>query len=136
MSTIIVLKDANDEAVVVDQGESHNIVGTLSFGDTQFSKSQLVTLLMTLYNLETAAIINSRDEVDILDAANCTVATDGTVTIRLQPADNTIVDTDNVEEGSIETHVVRLEWTWNDGVTDRTGRQEMSFDVRRLFAVA
>jgi len=132
---MIELRDSNGNENFVQEGESANITATFEFEGTSFDKAAVLSLVGTLYDLENKTYINSRNAQDILDANNGTLATDGTLTLRLGPTDNVIVDTTNTPQGSVEVHVLRVKWTWNDGVEGRTGIEELAFSVERLKAV-
>lgn len=88
--------------------------------------ASLTTLTLTLYNLETLAIINSLDGINILNTNRGTVDANGNLAITLHPADNLIVDTTKIEE----THMMLLQWTYAAGV--EAGRHEVEFKVRNL----
>lgn len=127
------LLDQNGNSLLVQQGESFNFVGTfkdVSATPVQLTKADILTIKLTLFAGTT--IINSRNAQSVLDANGGTLATDGTLTIALDPADQVIVDT-MLTAGQTETHVARLDWTWSDGST-RTGRAEYTFKVEKLAA--
>lgn len=125
------LRDASGKAVRVQQGESCDVVVTFKdMSGTSIAKASLLSLAATLYDQTTNAIINSRNAVSVLDANGGAVASDGTLTLRLQPADATIVG--SIDAGDTETHVLRIDWTWSDGVLTRTGREEWSILVERI----
>lgn len=127
------LKDSDGDAVVVQQGESSNVV--ISFQGTDGAdivKANLISLTATLFDLRSNDVINSRDGQNVLDANNGTVATDGTLTLRLGPLDNVIVNT-GTPVGGNETHCVVFVWTWNDGVEPRTGKSgQLGMKVERV----
>ncbi len=127
------LRDAAGKAVRVQQGESCDVVVTFKdMTGAAIAKASLLSLVATLYDESTSAIINSRNAVSVLDANGGTVASDGTLTLRLQPADSPIVTASSVAVGEAETHVLRIDWTWSDGVLTRTGREEWSILVERI----
>lgn len=128
----IILNDSNDEPVSIDQGESANIVVQFTFAGVAISKGNLVSLTVTLYDQKTSTIINSRSLQNVLDANNGLVATDGTLTLRLGPADNIIVSTTTISIGMKESHLARFNWTWTDGVSTRTGTEEVLIRVLKL----
>ena len=126
------LQTSKGRIVSVPQGASCNLVVTFADASgSAIAKTNLATLKATVYDAATLAVINSRDDQNVLDANGGTVATDGTLTLRLQPLDNTIVD-GTLEAGHTESHVVRLTWTWSDGVATRTGVQEWQYGVEKL----
>ena len=126
---MIQLKDSNDSEQIIQEGESANVIASFHFGDDTFAKAALLTLTATLYNQDTKETINSWDELNVLDANNATVATNGTLTLRLGPDENTIVG--DLSDGDVENHVLRLQWTWNDGTANRTGVEELVFQVEK-----
>lgn len=116
---------------IVQEGESCNIVATFSFAGATIAKSAIITLRLTLYDLATNEVINSREDQNIRDANDGLLSTNGTLTLRLGPDDNTVVG-DLLDAGDFETHVVRLEWTWDDGVKTRTGVSNLSYVVEKI----
>jgi len=93
------------------------------------TKAQILTLTMTLFDKTTEAIINSRNAVSVKDVAGGTLTTAGVLTMKLDPADQVIAGT--LSTGGKETHVIRFNYTWNDGQS-RTGRSEYTYDVEKL----
>lgn len=127
----VTLKDASGRPLVVQQGESCDVI--VSFVDmtgAAIAKAALASLTATLFDEEQEAIINSRDGQNVLDANQGTVTTGGVLTLRLQPADSPIVG--SIAVGDTERHVLRLTWTWSDGVATRTGIAEWAILVERL----
>lgn len=72
--------------------------------------ADLVTLTLTLYDVASGSIINSRDGQDVLNANNVTVSAGGVVVYTMLPADNAIVGTPAAN--AAETHGVQFRWTW------------------------
>lgn len=77
--------------------------------------ADIASIVMTLYNQETGAIINSRDRVDVFNANGGTY--DSTVTgttrpgtVEFVPEDNPIIN----DALSVETHVALFEAEWID----------------------
>jgi len=129
MTKQIRLKDQNNDDLIIQQGESMDIVATfadVSSTPATLTKDQVVSLTVTLYTGTT--ILNSRDGQDVKDANNGTMATDGTLTLALGPSDAAIV---SAAAGATETHIARFTWTWNDGAV-RTGICEYTFEVEAL----
>lgn len=71
----------------------------------------------------TAAIINSRNRQNVLNANGCAVSTGGVMTMTFTPADNVIVNTGK----SSERHVALFEYTYAAGL--KAGRHEVLIDV-------
>lgn len=125
------LKDSRDNVAVVDENESANIIVKFTNNYTPILKTNLFTITVTLFDRQTELIINGVEDTSVFDEHNGSVDTDGTLTWRLSPEDNVIIDTD-LPTGSLEEHIARFTWTWYDGIQARTGKKEVSFDVRRL----
>lgn len=133
-ATRTVLKDENGNVLAVQEGESCNLY--VSFADIDgaaISKANLSTCTLTLFNEATAEVINGRSAQNVKDANGGTVSSEGALTMRLEDTDAIIVD-DELEPGDVESHVARFEWTWNDGVRTRKGRQEFILQVEKLAA--
>lgn len=92
------------------------------------SWTELDALTLTYYNQADGAIINGRDEQDILNANDVTVDAEGVLLWALQSADTIIVDT-NVTSRQLERHVALIEWTWD---TTKVGRYEVLLDIRQI----
>lgn len=126
--------DSDGERVEVDEGESCDIIATfIDLESATLDEASLATLTCTLINAADGTVINTREDQDIKDANNSTVTAGGVLTLRLQPADNAIVDA-TLTAGDTESHYLTVTWTWNDGVTTRTGKQEWEILVRKLTA--
>lgn len=125
------IKDSSDKVVPVQAGESCNIVATFhDMGGTAIAKAALLSLTATLYDEATSAVINSRNAQSVLDANQGAVASDGALTLRLTPSDAVIAG--SVSVGATERHVLRLTWTWSDGVATRTGIDEWVLLVEKI----
>ena len=122
------LKDSTGCKQLVDEGESAVITATLvDIGNTPIVKASLQTLTLTLRNASDLTVINGRNAQDILDANDGAVAADGTVTIKLGPADNPIVGS---AEYGIEDHHATMRWTWIDPDGDTlSGAQQWIIQV-------
>jgi hypothetical protein len=75
--------------------------------------ASLTTLKLTLYDVATGTILNTRNLQDVLNANNVTYhGTSGLLTWSVQPADHAIVST----RGQIaERHRAVFDFTWNAG---------------------
>ena len=134
MAKQIKLKDQNGDDLVIQDGESMNIIATFSDVSSTpetLASTDILTISLTLFAGTTA--INSRSAQSVLNANNGTLASDGTLTIALGPLDSVIVGT--VSAGATETHIARLVWTWNDGAA-RTGIAEYTFEVEQTATIA
>lgn len=94
--------------------------------DLPIVKANINALTLTLYDMATLGLINSRDNQNILDTNGGSLhATDGTLTIELSPLDMVIVSALNPPP-RYEHHVARIEWTYN---TTRKGSCDIEFRV-------
>ena len=124
------LLTAARKAVIVNEGESCNVA--IEFQDmykAAIVKASLLTLAATLYDETTKAIINGRNAQSVLDVNGGTVASNGALTLRLQPLDAVVVG--SVDTGEMEAHVLLIEWTYSDGVLTRTGIKDVEIKVRK-----
>lgn len=92
--------------------------------------ASLTTWVLTIYDLETQAIINTVDHVNILNVGRGTVDGSGNFSVQFEPNDNPIITVSK----TIERHVWLFEWTYQGGT--RIGRQEMLVNVQNLSKVA
>ena len=72
--------DANNKLVSVQEGEGCDLTGAFKNGSAAIAKAALATVTATLYDESTTAVINSRDEQDILDANGMAIGADGAFT--------------------------------------------------------
>jgi hypothetical protein len=91
--------------------------------------ASLSTLTLTLFDENTNTVINSVDDINILNADRGTVDAAGNLVVTLLPADNVIVTPTRVRE----PHVMLLEWTYAGGA--KAGRHEVRFIVVNLTKV-
>jgi len=89
--------------------------------------SILLSLLVTVFNEPSRAVINSRTAQSILNTNGGTVSSAGVVTLRLDPADTAILGSKS------EARVASFAWTWNNPLC--TGRHEIAFTVADLALV-
>ena len=133
--TVKYLTTDQRRAITVQEGESCDVVAVpADMNGDAITKANLATLTATLFDEATGAVINGRNAQSVMDAHGGAVATDGTLTLRLQPLDSVIVG--SVEVGETETHILRLEWTWSDGTATRTGRREWGIKVQKVQEVS
>lgn len=129
------IRDAGGNVVNVLEGSSCDIIATfVDANGAAIAKASLISLVATLFDEATGAAINSRNSQNVLDANNGTVASDGTLTLRLGPSDAAIVGS-SLSAGDVELHRLRLRWTWSDGVATRTGVDEWIVRVQKVQAV-
>lgn len=91
--------------------------------------ASLTTLTLTLYDVDTLTIINSRTAQNVLNTNNVTVDSDGLLTWLIQPADNAIVGTRR-RANQYEKHVALFEYTWSSGT--KASKHEVILEVRQL----
>lgn len=97
------------------------------------ASAAISTVTLTLYNESDDAIINSRNDQDILGggvgANNVSITAGGSALWVMQPEDNVMMSS-----GELETHVALIEWNWDpgDGNGERSGKEEIRFLVENL----
>jgi hypothetical protein len=103
--------------VTVNEGNVVLLSGTLLDEESApVPVAALGTMTLTLYDLATDAIINSRDGQNILNLNGGTFApTSGAFELTLGSADNPIVTPAAIPVGQTETHIALLESTWSGG---------------------
>ena len=95
---------------ILNQDSSATYVGTLQDINGPIPLSVINTLTLTLYDKNTGAFINNREEQDVLNANDVTVGTtDGKITWNIQPADNPIVNSD-IRDDRSEVHIALFEF--------------------------
>ena len=127
-----IMLDTAGERVVVQEGQSSDFTVTLfqMNGTTKVDAATVTTLELTLF-LKGGNSINSRLSQDVKNENGGTIAA-SVLTVRLDNLDNVIVGT--VAVGEKETHVGRIEFTWNDGEQLRYGGEDFEFQVRKVAA--
>jgi len=95
--------------------------------------SSLTTLTLTLYDLASGTMINSRSAQDVLNHNDVTINASGVLIWTMQPADNVIVSA-SLSAGAIERHVALFQWTWGTGGA-KAGKYEVQIDVQNLAKV-
>ncbi len=115
----------------VNEGKSHQYTATLQdAAEVAIPSADLTTLTLTLYDVDTGDIINSRNAQDVLNTNNVTVhATSGLLTWILQPLDNVIV----TSASHVEGHVALFEWRIASSGQD--GNHEVNIHVHNLSKV-
>ena len=92
--------------------------------------ASLSTLTMTLFDELSLAIINSRSNIDILNANNGTVDSSGNGTWVAAPDDTKIQDESLTEE----VHIAMFRWTWQGG--SRGGAWRVRHTVKNFAKIA
>lgn len=90
----------------------------LDLDDALVPGTALTALYLTLRDMLTGRVINSRFRQNALNANNVTVSASGLLEFILQPADNIIIN----PALDVEVHVATFEAVWSTGrVTDDVG---------------
>lgn len=92
--------------------------------------SSLTTATLTLYDLATDTIINSRNAQDIRNANNVTIDESGNLSWVMGAADNPIVNS----ALNLETHIALFQFTW--GTPTKALNTEVQLQVRNLARVS
>lgn len=71
------------------------------------SAAQLTALTLTIYDIATGGVINSRNKINILNANGGDVDSSGNLTYWMTPADNTII----TPTKDFEDHCLLFEWS-------------------------
>ena len=95
--------------------------------ETVILPDALSTLKLTLYDLQTRTVINSRQQQNVKNANNGEVDSEGVFTWKVQSADNALVNSNLLQE----RHRALLEWTWPDGY----GNAEFDIVVKNMFYI-
>jgi len=124
-----ILKDADGFELVIAEQTTVRITGTLvDETGAAVPSAALTTLTLTIYARDhaTQAIVNSVDDVNILNSGRGTVhATSGLLTLLLDPADQTIIDATLDQEW----HRALIEGTYS---ATKKLKYEIDFPVRNL----
>ncbi len=116
----------------LDEQVSASYVGTLQDQTgTDIALSSLTTITLTLYDLSTKGIINSRNAQDVKNTNNVVITSAGVLTWTLQPADNIIV-TSTKRAGAYEKHIALFEYAWAAG----SNKHEVVLEIRQLDKVS
>ena len=118
------LKDSSGNFITIQEGESCNLTGTLkdTSGATVSSPS---TFKLTFYDQETGGIVNSRKDEDVSSTLSA-----GSYVIEFDSNDTAIIGDQPV--GTNQMRIARLEFTYSDGDSTRTGVEEFSFPVEKM----
>jgi hypothetical protein len=99
--------------------------------------AMITTLTLTLHDLLTSTIINTRDRIDVLNANGATVVetTVGGVEVTLltwqgEPDDTLLTETERTDNPAVVSRVALIEYTWSAGT--RAGRHQIIFEVWNL----
>lgn len=91
--------------------------------------ADITTLTLTLYDVETGTIINSRNAQNVHNTNNVTVSSEGVLAWTIQALDNAIVGTRR-RAGQYEKHVALFEYTWSSG--SKASKHEVILEIRQL----
>lgn len=86
--------------------------------------ASLDTLTITLFNVRSRVVINSRDRQNALNANNVEVTAGGLLTWNIQPADLVVASGDLISKLQAV-----FEWTWGDG---KSGWHELTLNVEAV----
>ena len=118
----------------VDAGETPDLeVQLYDNSGSTLAKASVKTLVLNITTEpdsddEDGSVINSRTNVDVLDANNCTLSASGVATIRFASEDMAYQNT----EGSEEYHIVQLSWTFDDSESvERLVKKRWKIPVRK-----
>lgn len=118
------LRNSDGLIEYIQEGESARIISQLNDGSVDIAGTAVSSISYKVYDEASKTLI--RDEAD----ASGEMDDAGLLTVTLLSDDNIIVGT--VAEGETESHIVRFEWLWNDGVNTRKGIQEVRYLVQKL----
>lgn len=125
------LKDTSGKKIVVKAGASTKVTATLKdYDETAINGASILTLTMSLLGGDGEFIQRGGVDIDELDVKNDNggyVAVDGTLSLYLSADDNTLVD----PNAETELRIVRLAYTWNDGVDadNQVGIEEFQYEI-------
>lgn len=101
-------------------------------GDAMLT-ANVATLLYSIYELDTEAFVNSRDQVDLRNGGawdqGAVIDGSGILTLRLEPDDNAVVSADNA--GRSEIHVLVFEGT-TAGSPSYAFKHEYEYEVKNF----
>lgn len=79
-------------------------------------RASITEVTLTLYDVQSRAVLNSRDSQNVLDANNVTIhSTSGLLTWLIQAADNAVVTT---KENALERHRAVFRYKWAGGTKE------------------
>lgn len=126
-----IIKDTNAKIANYLKGSSAIFTFTFKdFAGAQLDKTALLSIVMDLFDEDTNTVLDSLEDVSVVDANGGTVAADGTLTLRLPETAQDFKGTEGA--GNTEVHILRLLWTWNDGVAALTGQHQFKFQVEDI----
>ncbi len=95
----------NTSLITVNERSSARYTFTvLDYDRVMIPKSQMSTLRLSVFEARSLTTVNGRNDQNVFDQNNVTIAADGTITWDVQPGDNIIVN----PEYSQETHTVQF----------------------------
>lgn len=118
----------------VKEGTTSKIVATLlDQDDVPVPGDQLTALKLTLYEQKSKAIINNRNDQNVLQQNDVTVDENGILTFKMRVQDNVIVNPRR--DVPNEVHVAMFTYGWNDGDFGGVGKHECLITVVNAFGV-
>lgn len=115
--------EVGEAATAILRGTIRDAAGTALPG------SAIGALTLTLYELRTGSILNSRNAVSIKNANGGTIDSNGDLTLTLSPADNAML----TQAVAHETHVALIRWTYNGGAD--AGWAQVDFRVHNQLKI-
>ena len=116
-----------DFVIRMDEATSGRYTGVLKDDEGEVLNGGAVsTLTLTLYDLRTDTIINSRDEQNVLNTNGVTVDGSGNFTWTIGPLDTPIVNS----ALAYEQHRAYFRWTYNGGTS--AGSQQVTMTIRNM----
>lgn len=100
--------------------------------DAGIDGSFLDSLTLTLYDVDSHAVVNGREQQDILNTNDGSLETDPgpplvtTVTLAIQPEDTVMVNDNRL----VEYRVLSFRWTWDSG--QRVGAHAVQFAIENV----
>lgn len=116
----------------VGEGQTAYYGFAFTHGGAPLPVTSINTLKLTFYDVRTDAIINGRDDQDILNDNDVTVDVDGVLEWAVQPEDNPIFNT-KLRPGAREQHRALFVWTYNGGAD--VGIHQVDFLVEQIHRV-
>ena len=107
----------NTETYIVNERTAAQYTATIKDQTgTAIPAASMTALTLTLEDVGSGTILNSRTAQNILNANNVTVSAGGVMVWTMQPADNAIVST-TAAHGSTETHRATFKVSYGSGLT-------------------
>lgn len=127
MATDISKKDLTN--IIIAEGDTPQISFQLvDSTNTGIPLGSINTVLLTVYEKNSQSIVNSKTDINVKNANNGTIDSNGNVVYTMETGDTAIVGPRTREE-SVEVHVFQFKFNYN---TDRYLTQEIYIAIRNL----